>query len=87
MKRIIFDVLLFLSVFILPWWISAFLLLIGIFAFDNFYEFIVATMIVYSLYAPQSDRLISSPIFISLIVVILYVVIHLIRNNLILYRK
>lgn len=87
MKRVIFDVVLFILVFISPWWVSVLLLFIGIFAFGNFYEFIVASVIIYSLYSIPSDRLISSPIFFSLIIIILYIIIQSIRNNIILYKK
>jgi hypothetical protein len=87
MRRIIFDVILFISVFALPWWISILLLFIGLFAYNNFYEFIIANSIIYSLYSPFGDRLISSPVFFSLVVIVLYIVIKIIRNNIILYKK
>lgn len=87
MKRVIFDVILFISVFVLPWWVSALLLFVGIFIFNNFYEFIVSSVIVYSLYSIPSDRLITSPIFFSLTIIILYILIQSIRNNIILYKK
>lgn len=87
MKRVIFDLVLFILVFISPWWVSVLLLFIGIFAFDNFYEFIVASVIIYSLYSIPSDRLISSPIFFSSVIIILYIIIQSIQNNIILYKK
>lgn len=87
MKRVIFDVILFISVFVLPWWVSALLLFVGIFIFNNFYEFIVFSVIVFSLYSIPSDRLITSPIFFSLTIIILYILIQSIRNNIILYKK
>lgn len=87
MKRIIFDVILFISVFVFPWWISVLLLFIGIFAFNNFYEFIIANVIIYSLYSIPGNRLISSSIFFSGTIIILYIIIQSIRNNIILYKK
>jgi hypothetical protein len=87
MKRVIFDIILFISVFIFPWWISFLFLLIGIFAFKNFYEFIIADVIIYSLYSIPGDRLITSPIFFSLVIIILYITIQIIKNNIILYKK
>lgn len=86
MKRVIFDIILFTSIFIFPWWISVLLLFLGIFVFNNFYEFIVASVIIYSLYAIPGDRIISSPIFFSSFIVILYIVIGYIKNNIILYK-
>ncbi|MFA5773337.1 MAG: hypothetical protein WC908_01525 [Candidatus Paceibacterota bacterium] len=87
MKRVIFDIVLFLSVFIFPWWVSIFLLFIGIFIFNNFYEFIVASVIIYSLYTIPGDRIISSPIFFSSVLITLYIAIEYIKNNIILYKK
>jgi hypothetical protein len=87
MKRIIFDIILFTSVFIFPWWISILLLFVGIFIFDNFYEFIIASVIIYALYSVPEHGLISSPIFFSSVIIILYIIIQSIRNNIILYKK
>lgn len=86
MKRVIFDLILFVSVFIFPWWISLFLVLVGIFLFDNFYEFIVSGVIIYSIYATKGGQLISSPIFFSILIILSYIIIQLIRDNIILYK-
>lgn len=87
MKRVIFDIILFLSLFVLPWWISLFLVIIGIFIFDNFYEFIVSGIIFFSLYRAGNERLISSPIIFSLSLIIFYIVIQYIKSNIIFYKK
>ena len=87
LKRISFDVILFISIFIFPWWISAFLVLSGVFLFNNFYEFIGASVIAYSLYAIPSDRLISSPVLFAIIISILYIAIQYFKSNIILYKK
>jgi hypothetical protein len=87
MKRIIFDIILFISVLISPWWISAFLVLVGSFIFDSFYEFIMACIIVYALYSIPGRGLLSSPILFSIFISILYIIIQLLKNNIILYRK
>lgn len=87
MKRIIFDIVMFISVFVFPWWISVLLLLFGIFVFKNFFEFILATVIIYSLYSIPGSGLIASPIFFSLFIIILYIAIQFLKNNIILYKK
>ena len=87
MKRVIFDAVLFISVFIFPWWISVFLMLAGIFIFNNFYEFIVASIVIYSLHAVPGAMLISSPAFFSLIIIISYIIFQTIKDNIILYKK
>ena len=87
MKRFIFDLILFLAVFILPWWVSLFLVFIGIFIFDNFYEFILTGTMLFALYRPGSDRLLASPIIFFASIIILYLIIQLVRDNIILYKK
>lgn len=88
MKRVIFDILLFISIFIFPWWISIPLLFLGLFAFKNFYEFVVAGILTYSLYSPAGgDRLISSPVFLSAVIIIIFIVAQLIKDNIIFYKK
>lgn len=86
-KRVIFDLILFISIFIFPWWVSVLLSLIGIFIFEKFYEFIIVCTIIYVLYSSLKYGLISSPIFFSLIIIIAYILFQLIRSNIILYNK
>jgi hypothetical protein len=50
-RRIFFDVLLFISVFFLPWWISLGLITVGIFIFDLYYESLIAAFIMDGLYS------------------------------------
>jgi hypothetical protein len=85
-KRVIFDVILFISIFVFPWWVNVFFMLIGVFYFRNFYEFILVGVIIYSLYSIPGDKLISSPVVFSFAVVILYSIIQYIQSNIILYK-
>jgi hypothetical protein len=87
MKRVIFDIFLFVSIFTFPWWISVFLLVVGIFLFSNFYEFIIASIAIFGLYSTPNGRLIASPAFYSSFIIILYIFIQYIRDNIILYKK
>jgi hypothetical protein len=86
-KRVIYDILLLLVIFIFPWKISIILMFIGLFAFNNFYEFIISSVIIYSLYSIPSERIISSPIFFPLIVIVVYSITQYIKSNIILYKK
>jgi hypothetical protein len=87
MKRVIFDFALFFSVLILPWWVSAILLLIGVFIFKKFYEFMVASVIIYSLYSVPKEGIIYSPIFFTLVLIALFILIEYIKERIILYKK
>lgn len=87
MKRVVFDVLLFISIFIFPWWVSLCMILVGIFIFNNFYEFIITFVALYSLYSVQDGRLVSSPVFFSLVLSVAYLVVEVIKKNIILYKN
>lgn len=87
MKRVIFDAILFLSLFILPWWVGAVLVFIGIFLFKNFIEFIVSFIIIYALYIIPSEGFITSPISFSAIILIIYLGIQILRRRIILYKN
>ena len=87
MKRVIFDIILFLSLFILPWWVGIILSFVGIFLFKNFIEFIVSDIIIYALYVIPGKGLIDSPIYFSAIVLIVYLGIQVFRRKIILYKN
>ena len=87
MKRILFDLLLFVLLLISPWWISLSLLLVGIFVFKNYYEFIIGFFIVYSVYAVSREGIIYSPVFFTSIIILSYIMIQYLKNNIILYKK
>jgi len=84
-KRIIFDILLFLSVFIFPWYITIIISFIGIFAFKNFYEFIVSLSMMYSIYLIFGNKI--TPFVFSLIISIVYMGIQVLRRYIILYKN
>jgi hypothetical protein len=50
-KRIIFDIVLFFSLFFLSWWVSLALIIAGIFIFESYYECLVASLILDCLYS------------------------------------
>ena len=87
MNRVVFDILLFLCLFTMPWWLTGVLALIGIFVWKQFYEFIFVWVIMYSLFAVPDTRFISSPIWYSLIVGVVYVGIQTLRRNMAIYKN
>lgn len=87
MKRIIFDLALFLSLFLLPWWITAILAFSGMFIFRQFYEFIIVSLIIYSLFSYSSDRIIASSLWYTLIICSLFIIVQYVKGNMILYKN
>ena len=86
-KRIVFDIILFLSIAIFPWWLGLALVFVGIFLFTKFYEFIITAIIIYSLYSIPNGNISFSPILFSLIVIIAYLLIQYLRENIALCKN
>jgi hypothetical protein len=87
MKRVIFDIVLFLGLFTLPWWIVLIIIFIGIFLFKNFVEFLISFVVMYALYVIPGKGFINSPIYFSFIVLLVYFGIQLLRKRIILYKN
>jgi hypothetical protein len=84
-KRLIFDLLLFLSVFLSPWWFVFGVLFLGVFIFKNFYEFIIASIIYYVIFYLPIKSI--SPILFSVIIFSLYLIIQVFKKHIILYKN
>lgn len=81
MNRVIFDIFLFLSVFLLPWWVVLVLSLVGIFIFDQYYESVVAMILLQVLYSGLSSRVISSTFYYPLIVISVYYLLTIVKKS------
>ena len=87
MKRIIFDILLFLFIFLLPWWIILIWSIIGLFLFANFYEFLVSSIIVYILSTVFENTLFNNSLLFYSSIIIFYLFIQYLRRHIILYKN
>lgn len=87
MKRVFFDVLLVLCLFLVPWWAGFLLSVIGIFLFKNFYEFLLYGVFVYATYGFASDRLISGRLWLPAILLIIFFLIVKLKKIIIFYRQ
>ncbi len=87
-KRIIFDLILFVLIFILPWWLSIFLLFVGFFIFKNFYEFILGFIILFGLNSLSfiKNNLYYLIVF-SLLINIFFFILQFIKSRMILYKN
>lgn len=54
-KRIIFTTILFVAIFIAPWWIALILFVIGIFHFNSYYEALALGALFDILYGVQGN--------------------------------
>jgi hypothetical protein len=87
MKRVIFDILLIIFIFILPWWVNVALVFMGIFLFDKFYEFIITLVILYSLYMIEGTTKTSSIIFAGVLINVMYFGIQILKSQISFYKS
>lgn len=87
MKRVIFDIFLAISIFLLPWWATISLAVIGLFIFANYYEFIACSVIVYIISAPPSKPFLSSSFLIYSSIIVFYLLVQTLRRHIILYKN
>lgn len=88
MKRIIFDLVIFFSIFLLPWWVASILACAGLFLFNHFYEFFAIGVALFALYTPaHSVSFLSSPLWFSVFVSLFYIGIGYVKQHIILYNN
>ena len=83
--RIIFDSILFISLFIAPWWASFMLAFAGIFFFTNFYEIILAGLIMDIVYGAGSSGVFDVPFISTLAGVLLFTGGSFVKKRLVFY--
>ena len=87
MKRVLFDISLFIFIFLLPWWTTFIWAIVGLFVFINFYEFLVASIMVYVLIAVPFDKMLNHSFFIYSGIIIFYLLVQYLRRHIILYKN
>jgi len=87
MKRVFFDIFLFISILILPWWVSAIVAFAGIFLFEQYFEFVIGFLMMYALYSAKETQVLASPLGFSVILSSVYIAIQAVRSNMIFYQN
>jgi len=87
MNRILFDSILFVSLFIFPWWVAGLLAFVGIFSYKYFYEFFITAGIIYALYVVPDLGFMASPLWYSLFISIVFIIIQFSRRYIVLYKN
>lgn len=87
LRRVIFDVILFISIFIFPWWVTLIWAVVGLFVFVNFYEFLISSVIVYTISVVPQGTLLNKSFFVYLSIIIFYMVAQYLRHYIILYKN
>ncbi len=86
-RRIILDIAILLCIFLAPWWLTIPLAIVGIFLFSHYIEFIFAMLFMYGLYGVGGEGILSSTLWLPLILVFIYITLSFIKKYLIIYNK
>lgn len=64
-KRVAYGIILIASIFLLPWWITLFVGVIGVFMFGRYYEMVVAGLVLDATFLPPGEygRIFASVVF------------------------
>ncbi|MEA3399467.1 MAG: hypothetical protein U9R00_03090 [Patescibacteria group bacterium] len=81
MIRVIFDIVLFISIFIFPWWLTVLIALLGLFAFKDYYEFVGAGAIMHAIFR------FFPALYLGIGLVAFFFLIQELKKRLILYKK
>lgn len=81
MKRILYDILILFGLVFLPWWVTIFLCILGVFLFDYFYEGIFAPLLMYGLYGVGSSGIFASQIYLPIILIIIFLTLQFLKKQ------
>ena len=87
MKRILLDIAIILSLFIMPWPVALILAIAGVFLFKNFYEFIALGVVWYALYGTASTTVLGSKFWLPIFLLLSFFILSSIKKYLIIYKK
>lgn len=85
-QRIIIDFILFLGIFLFPFWLNLIIGVVCLFVFRNFYEFVVFSMLADILYGGNAGYALGVPFFLTIISVSAYSIIFFLKQRLINYN-
>lgn len=85
-QRILLDIVIVLSVFYLPWWISAILVAIGAFFFDKFYEIFFIGLLLDILYGVKTEKFYGVWFIFTVVFTLIYIIIKYFKKNIRSYK-
>jgi len=81
--RFLIDLLLLLSIFIIPWWACVFLSIFLIYFFKNYYEAIAIAFLIDFLHSAQTEAFFGFQFVVSLLVLILFIAMQYMKKEMI----
>lgn len=85
-KRIIIDVILLVSVFVFPWWLSFFGAVVLMLFFEKFIELIAVGFILDSLYGFPHGGFFGFQYFLTTVMIFLFFIFRFLKSKMIFYR-
>jgi len=85
MQRVVFSLVLIVLFFLLPWYLVALFTLAGLFLFDDYYEFFLISILIYSIYTPVYYFI--TPFIFSISILIIFFGLNYLKKYIILYQK
>jgi hypothetical protein len=82
MSRIVIDILLFLALFMVPWWFVLVLAGIAVLYFDSFFEIIFLGFAIDSLYNASIPQYYAVEFVVTIIAMILFLTIEIVKRRL-----
>jgi len=87
MKRAFFDLILIFVLFLLPWWVTLFLIIVGLFIFKKYFEFIVFAIAVVNLSTVTIKYSLNKGFYLYASIIIIYLLIQFLKSRIILYKN
>lgn len=85
MQRVIFSLVLIVLFFLIPWYLVALFTLVGLFLFDDYYEFFLISILIYSVYTPMYYFI--TPFIFAISILIIFFGLNYLKKYIILYQK
>ncbi|MBU3925695.1 hypothetical protein KJ763_00805 [Patescibacteria group bacterium] len=80
-KRIIFDIVFLVALFAMPWWLTVIVGVLGLILFRNFWEIILAGLIIDSFYSIPGAQIIGRFGFFTISSLLLFIIFSFIKNK------
>jgi len=86
LKRVALDIILFISLIALvPWWIAAIFALALSFYFQNYYEIIIAGILLDAFYGTPQNIFFDSTLFFTICSLIIFLAVKILKKKIIYY--
>lgn len=86
MNRVAFDIIVCISLWLCPWWVVSVVAFIGLISYKDFYEFLFVGSIIFALYNIPTRGIMTSPLWYSLTLSVIYLGIQLSRRYITYYK-